>query len=184
MCCNGLHLWYAMEVVKEQQSNLLLTSSIGWKNKTSWWIFSICKDGIHKRSVHATASCDAVGCYGKTFTLWLILKIFIFYYFLRTKLFIENDQANVALVRPVGLCRYDQHGEHPIAPIVQNLEVENIVTKIEHNLQRLNLEILDVVIDDFHVCYQRNSTGVHGPIIHFLQHIACVVVCYHDHHHV
>lgn len=52
--------------------------------------------------------------------------------------------------------------------MVQNLVVGEALTKLEHNLKRLTLDMLDVRIDDFLLRYQRHTVGVHGSISRLL----------------
>jgi len=89
----------------------------------------------------------------------------------------------VARVRPTGLCRYYRHGEKLVSPIVHNPNVAETLTEIEHNLERLTLDIPDAAIEDLPLFSQRHTRGVSGPISHFLQQVGQVIACYHDHHH-
>lgn len=61
--------------------------------------------------------------------------------------------------------------------------VETLI-EIEHNLERLTLDILIATIDDFPLHYEMHIVGVLGPIGDFLRGVSCAIVCYHGHHHV
>ncbi len=71
-------------------------------------------------------------------------------------------------MRPTRLHRYDRLGEQPVAPVVHNPDGAEALTDLEHNFERLTLDILDVRIDDFHLHYQRHTVGAPEPISHFL----------------
>jgi len=47
----------------------------------------------------------------------------------------------VSLNRPEGLRRFDRRGEQPIAVVIANPEEIEILTEMEHNLERLILDI-------------------------------------------
>jgi len=99
----------------------------------------------------------------------LIFENFHFLLFWYLKLIIQNDHADLATMIIIVLRRYHRHGEKPFSPTIQILEVAEMLTKIEHNLERLTLDILNATIDDFPLHYDRHTVGVLGPISHLLQ---------------
>jgi len=63
-------------------------------------------------------------------------------------------------VRTTGLHRYDRYGENLVAPVVQNTERVEALVELEHNLERLALDIPDVGIDDLPFLYHRHIVGI------------------------
>lgn len=72
-------------------------------------------------------------------------------------------------VRPAAMQQFDSCDEQPTTPIAQNLEAVEALTKIEHNLERLTLDIPDIGIDDLPLRYQRHTLGVSGLISRLLR---------------
>ena len=56
------------------------------------------------------------------------------------------------------------------------------LTEIEEKLERLNLDILDTMIDDLPTRYQRHTAGVPGRFSWLLHRVAWAIMCYHEHH--
>ena len=54
--------------------------------------------------------------------------------------------------------------------------------ELEENLERLTLDILDALIDDLPLRYQRPTAGVLGRFSKLLRRVAQAVMCYHEHH--
>ena len=54
--------------------------------------------------------------------------------------------------------------------------------KIENNLSRLTLDVLDSTMDDLPRRYQRHTMGVSEYFKHFLCRLERGVMCYHEHH--
>lgn len=104
------------------------------------------------------------GDLGKKFTFWL----FCVFNFLDPKLTIQNDHADVALVRLERLHKFDRRGEQPTNPAVQIPDVAEALTELKHNLEKLTLDIPYVGIDDPPLYYQRHAMGVPGLISHLL----------------
>lgn len=67
--------------------------------------------------------------------------------------------------------------------VAANPEVVEIFTELEHNLQRLALDIPEIGVNDIHILCQRHAVGVGGLLRRFLRRVACAVVFYHEHHH-
>ena len=56
------------------------------------------------------------------------------------------------------------------------------LTKLEDNLDRLNLDILDATIDDLPRRFQRHTAEVSGCFSHLLYRVERAIMCYHEHH--
>ena len=65
------------------------------------------------------------------------------------------------------------------APTGQSTE---ILSDLEHHLERLTLDIPEMDIDEIPIRLQRYVIGVLGPFRRFLCRVARVVVSYRDHH--
>lgn len=64
-----------------------------------------------------------------------------------------------------------------------NPEAKDILTELEHNLERLTSNVLETGTDDIPCAYQRHVVGVLGPLRLLVRRIAHVVVCYHEYNH-
>ena len=86
--------------------------------------------------------------------------------------------------RPTILRPFDrrQSDATTIAPPPQD-QIANIVTNLEHHLERLTIDIPEATIDDIPFRLQRYVIGVPGPFRRFLTRVARAVVYYRDHHH-
>ena len=57
-----------------------------------------------------------------------------------------------------------------------------VLTELEHDLQRLTADILETSMDDIPIRLQRYVVAVPGPLRRFLRKVARAVVSYREHH--
>ena len=79
------------------------------------------------------------------------------------------------------LRRFDRQEAQPVAP-PQDYAIE-ILAEMEHNLERLTIDIPETRTNYIPLKLQRHVTSVPGPLRRFMRKVACAIVCYHDHHH-
>jgi hypothetical protein len=82
--------------------------------------------------------------------------------------------------RPAALQPYERRHPAAAAPAPQDQSAE-ILTDLEHHLERLTLDIPETDIDDIPLRLQRYVIGVPGPFRRFLCRVARAVVSYRDH---
>ena len=83
--------------------------------------------------------------------------------------------------RPAHLQPYDRRQPVAAAPAPVGQSAE-ILSDLEHHLERLTLDIPEMDIDEIPLRLQRYVIGVPGPFRRFLCRVARAVVSYHDHH--
>ena len=83
--------------------------------------------------------------------------------------------------RPAHLQPYERRQPVALAPAPAGQSAE-ILTDLEHHLERLTLNIPEASIDDIPLRLQRYVIGVPGPFRRFLCRVARVVVSSRDHH--
>ena len=83
--------------------------------------------------------------------------------------------------RPAHLQPYERKQPVAAAPAPAGQSAE-ILTDLEHHLERLTLDILETDIDEIPLKFQRYVIGVLGPFRRFLCRVARAVVSYRDHH--
>ena len=85
--------------------------------------------------------------------------------------------------QPAHLQPYDRKQPAAVAPApTPTGQSAEILTDLEHHLERLTLDIPETSIDDIPLRLQRYVIGVLGPFRRFLCRVARAVVSYHDHH--
>ena len=89
--------------------------------------------------------------------------------------------AAVGPHRPAHLQPYERRQPVAPAPAPAGQSAE-ILTDLEHQLERLTLDIPETSIDDIPLRLQRYVIGVPGPFRRFLCRVARAVVSYRDHH--
>ena len=57
-----------------------------------------------------------------------------------------------------------------------------VLTELEHDLQRLTADIPETTMDDIPIRLQRYVVAVPGPLRRFLRKVARAVVSYREHH--
>ena len=83
--------------------------------------------------------------------------------------------------QPAHLQPYDRRQPVAAAPAPVGQSTE-ILSDLEHHLERLTLDILEMDIDEIPLRLQRYVIGVPGPFRRLLCRVARAVVSYHDHH--
>ena len=83
--------------------------------------------------------------------------------------------------RPANLRAFERR--HPIAPLPapQDAAAETLA-ELEHDLERLTVDIPETSLDDVPIRLQRYVVGVPGPFRRFLLRVVRAVVSYRDHH--
>jgi len=81
----------------------------------------------------------------------LFLNFNILFVFNLQRLIIKKAYADVGLSRPTRLRHFDRQGEEPITVAAANLDGVEALMELEHNLERLNLDILETRVDDIPV---------------------------------
>ena len=85
--------------------------------------------------------------------------------------------------RPAHLQPYDIKQPAAVAPAPAPAgQSTEILTDLEHHLERLTLDIPETSIDEIPLRLQRYVIGVPGPFRRFLCRVARAVVSYRDHH--
>ena len=83
--------------------------------------------------------------------------------------------------RPAHLQPYERRQPVAAAPAPAGKSAD-ILTDLEHHLERLTLDFPETSIDDIPLRLQRYVIGVPGPFRRFLCSVARAVVSYRDHH--
>lgn len=65
--------------------------------------------------------------------------------------------------------------------VVANPEIHDILTELEHILERLTANMRETGVDDIPCAYQRHVVGVPGPLRCLLCRVARTIMCYHEH---
>ena len=89
----------------------------------------------------------------------------------------EYSQADVGSTKTGGASPIDRRvGSHFV-----HRECDEM-TELEYNLNRLTLDIQNILVDDLPRTYQRHTMGVSGHFGCFLCRVARTIMCYHEHH--
>jgi len=68
-------------------------------------------------------------------------------------LIVRNVCGNVGPTRTTRMRQYNRRDENPIVVAATNPEVDDILTKLEHNLERLTANIPETGFDDIQCAY-------------------------------
>ena len=103
---------------------------------------------------------------------------FVFLYIYRLKLIVKFCQnADVGPQRPANLRPYDRR--HPAAPVPAPQDATaDILAELEHDLDRLTVDIPETTMDDVPIRLHRFVVAVPGPFRRFLRKVARAVVSY------
>ena len=92
------------------------------------------------------------------------------------------QNADVGPQRPANLRPFERR--HPVAPLPapQDAEAAEMLTELEHDLQRLTADVPETTIDDIPIRLQRYVVAVPRPIRRYLLKVARAMVSYREHH--
>ena len=107
---------------------------------------------------------------------------FIFFIYIVSKLIVKlSKNADVGPQRPANLQPYDRL--HPAAPVPAPQDAAaDVLAELEHDLDRLTVDIPETTMDDIPIRLQRFVVTVPGPFRRFLRKVARTVVSYREHH--
>ena len=123
-----------------------------------------------------------------TEVLYFSLAFQVIFFFLFFFLYIspQTDSKNVQNAdvgprRPANLRAFERRHPPALPPAPQDAAAKMLV-ELEHDLERLTVNIPETTLDDIPIRLQRHVVAVPGPIRRFLCKVARAVVSYRDHH--